>query len=148
MTAYKLHDRLGYKVSRLARLMESRLERMLADLGITRLMWCVLCGVGLEDVRTPSDLADYIGITRPAVSRLLRTMQTKGLIRRNGHDSDGRGVRVALTEDGLQTLTQARRAVEILNAHFTDKLGTEALDQVKAGLDRLSDGEDTKLTRL
>ena len=78
MADFQLHQRLGYKVSRLSRIMQSRLERLIAEQGLTRLMWCVLTGIGDEGVSTPSELADYIGITRPATSRLLREMGGQG----------------------------------------------------------------------
>jgi len=42
---YLLHQRLGWRVSRLARIMQSRLEEVLARDNLTRLMWVVLCGL-------------------------------------------------------------------------------------------------------
>ena len=77
---YSLHSRLGYKASRLARLMEVRLEGMIIELGLTRMMCCVFSGVGLERVKTPSALARYISIARPTVSRVLSDMEKRGLI--------------------------------------------------------------------
>lgn len=145
---YALHGRLGYKVSRLARLMQGRLERGLAPFGLTRLMWCVLIGIADEGVETPSGLAGYLGITRPATSRLLREMETRGLLRRDGHEGDGRGRRLALTPRGHGALEAARQAVADVRAHFAAKLTPGELDAMLGMLDRLAAGEDAALTRL
>lgn len=148
MPDYELHKRLGYRVSRLSKIMQSRLERLIAKQGLTRLMWCVLTGVGEEAVTTPSDLADYIGITRPATSRLLREMEAKGMVSRNGSDADGRGRTVALTALGRQLQEAARPSVEDVNAHFTAKLKPDELAALLACIERLVAGEDERITRL
>ncbi|WP_136658929.1 MarR family winged helix-turn-helix transcriptional regulator [Nitratireductor sp. XY-223] len=145
---YRLHTRLGYKVSRLARLMEAQLDEMISPFGVTRLMWCILSGVGLEDVRTPSALADYVGIARSAVSRALRTMEDMGLISRCGADGDGRGVEIRLTERGRSVMEQCRPLVEQLNDHFTDKIAQDELAAVLRLVDALSAGETRELARL
>ncbi|WP_419910982.1 MarR family winged helix-turn-helix transcriptional regulator [Hoeflea sp.] len=145
---YRLHARLGYKVSRLARLMETQLEEMLNPFGITRLMWCILSGVGLEDIKTPSALASYVGIARSAVSRALRTMEETGLITRCGAGGDGRGVEIGLTEKGKAVLEQCRPLVERLNEHFTGKIEENELQSVLRLVDALSAGETRELSRL
>lgn len=147
MTRYRLHQRLGYRASRLARIMQTRLEALIAEHGLTRLMWCVLTGVGEEGVRTPSDLADYVGVTRPAVSRLLRVLEQKGMLRRiNGEGRDGRAVRIELTPYGDEVTRRTRVAVDRLNAHFTGKLSPDHLAAVLSGLEILAAGEDAELT--
>lgn len=145
---YRLHSRLGYKVSRLARVMEARLEAMIGELGITRIMWCVLSGVGLEGIRTPSAMADYIGVARPTVSRVLRDMERRGLIRRNGTQSDGRAIEIELTGEGRRALDRCRPLVDRLNDHFVAKLNEADLSMVLSRLDALAEGETRELTSL
>ncbi|MCP4318291.1 MAG: winged helix-turn-helix transcriptional regulator [Hyphomicrobiales bacterium] len=145
---YRLHERLGYKVSCLARLMETQLEEMISPFGITRLIWCILSGVGLEDVKTPSELADYVGIARSAVSRALRTMEEMELITRCGAEKDGRGVEIVLTEKGRDVMEKCRPLVERLNDHFTTKLANGDLEAVLVNIDELSAGETRELSRL
>lgn len=145
---YSLHRRLGYKVSKLARLMEARLEGMISELGVTRMMWCVLSGVGLENVNTPSDLALYIGIARPTVSRVLRDMESKGLICRSGAEGDGRGIEISLTAKGQAALQRCKPLVDDLNTHFVAKIDRCHLEQILNHLDTLADGETRELTRI
>jgi len=149
MTEFLLHQRLGYRVSRLARIMQSRLEAELAEHGLTRLMWTVLCGLGEDGITRPSDLAEYIGITRPATSRLLRTMEERGLVvRSEAEGADGRCVRLALTEEGRRIIQTSRPRVSAMTAHFTAKLPPERLALVLESLAILAEGEGADLTRL
>ncbi|MGB3279975.1 MAG: MarR family transcriptional regulator [Pseudorhodobacter sp.] len=122
MTEFHLHNRLGFRVSRLAQIMQSRLEALLVPLGLTRLSWCVLTGVEDERITTPSDLAAYIGITRPTMSRLLRGLEARGLITRKAGQDDGRGVVLELTPQGRTAHQAARAHVEAEGAHFAAKL--------------------------
>ncbi|MCB1361908.1 MAG: MarR family transcriptional regulator [Rhodobacteraceae bacterium] len=140
MAGYRLHNRLGYRVSRLARLMQARHEAALPK-GLTRLGATVLAGLGDEGVTTPSDLAAYVGITRPAMSRLLKGLEGKGLIARAPAGSDGRQTEVALTDAGLGALAQVRVASDALQAHFAAKLSPDDLTHLTRTLARLAEGE-------
>ncbi|MFT6657400.1 MarR family winged helix-turn-helix transcriptional regulator [Maritalea sp.] len=145
---YTLHNRVGFKVTRLARIMEARLEKQLSVHGVTRLMWCVLRGVGMEDVNTPSGLADYICIARPAVSRLLKSMEERGFVERSGIYDDKRFTEVVLTELGEEKMKACHILVRALNDHFAQKLDVETYRVLMSAIDVLTEGEDVKLMRL
>ena len=148
MTHYRLHDRLGYRVSRLARIMQTRLEAVLAEEGLTRMMWLVLTGLGEDGVRTPSELADYIGITRPAASRLLRRMEDRGFVVRADGDGDGRSIALGLTEAGREVVDRARPRVDDMTTHFVSKLDPATHSVLMNGLARLAEGETGDFTEL
>lgn len=134
--------RLGQRVSRLARIMQVQLEGDLAPPGLTRLGALVLSGIGDEGLCTPSDLADHAGITRPALSRLLRGLEHRGLITRSpGQAGDGRQTAVALTPEGTAALVRVRAAFDAVQDHFAAKLTPEVLVALAATLDTLAAGE-------
>lgn len=145
---YRLHNRIGFKVTRLARIMEARLEKGLSRHGITRLMWCVLCGVGLENVKTPSTLAEYIGIARPAISRLLKSMEERGLVERTSPDDDKRYTELALTALGREKLKTCHVLVRELNDHFAGKIDSGIYENFMETIDALTEGEKVQLMRL
>jgi MarR family transcriptional regulator for hemolysin len=145
---FTLHNRVGFKVTRLARIMEARLEKQLSVHGVTRQMWCVLRGVGMEDVNTPSGLADYVCIARPAVSRLLKQMEARGFVERSGIYDDKRYTEVVLTELGEEKMKVCHVLVRELNDHFANKLDANTYDILMDAIDVLTDGEDVKLMRL
>jgi DNA-binding MarR family transcriptional regulator len=141
MTDYQLHSRLGYRISRLSQIMQSRLESQIADLGLSRLMWCALTGIADEAVTTPSALADYIGVTRPAMSRLLRGLEAKGYVMRKQGQGDGRGVILALTPTGRSAHAAARIQVDAQNDYFLAKLSKDQREALMQALSALSMGE-------
>jgi MarR family transcriptional regulator, transcriptional regulator for hemolysin len=148
MPRYRLHNRLGYRVSRLARIMQARLEAVLAEEGLTRMTWLVLTGIGEDGVRAPSELAGYIGITRPAASRLLKRMEERGFVIRTGCEGDGRSVELGLTPAGRAVLDRARPHVDAVTAHFAGKLDGATHAALMDGLARLAEGERGDFTSL
>ena len=144
-SSYQLRDGLGYRVSRLARVMERHFEGRLAGLGITRLMWCVLPTVGLEGITRPSEIADHIGVDRTALSRVLRELEAKGLVRRSRDDSDGRSTQVALTEPGRACLERALPQSMGTTNHFSGKLSEKEAEVFRSLVDKLLAGEEGAL---
>jgi DNA-binding MarR family transcriptional regulator len=49
-----------------------------------------------------SDLATYLGLDKSTISGLVDRAEKRGLLRRTPNPSDGRGVDVALTEEGIE----------------------------------------------
>ena len=143
--SYQLRDGLGYRVSRLARVMERDFERRLAGLGITRLMWCVLPSVGLEGISRPSAIAEHIGVDRTALSRVLRDLEAKGLISRSRDDCDGRSTQVALTEAGQACLARALPQSMGTTSHFSGKLSAKETEVFRSLIDKLLAGEEGAL---
>jgi MarR family transcriptional regulator for hemolysin len=145
MTEHFLRNRLGFRVSRLAQIMQSRLEGLLAPLGLTRLMWCALTGIEDEGVTAPSDLAAYIGITRPTMSRLLRGLEARGYVMRGPGQGDGRGVALSLTPVGRAAHQVARRHVDTEATHFAAKLTATQHAALMAAIALLDEGETRTL---
>ncbi|MFM2475330.1 MarR family winged helix-turn-helix transcriptional regulator, partial [Burkholderia cenocepacia] len=103
------------------RLAEARLERRRESLAqpsaIERsvLRW-VFERADEHDPATPSDLAEHVGLTRPAMSILLRRMESGGLVVLRPHPGDGRSKIVLPMSrndhlDGDDALTDDIRAV-------------------------------------
>jgi len=143
--SYQLRDGLGYRVSRLARVMERDFEHRLSGLGITRLMWCVLPTVGLEGIVRPSEIAGHIGVNRTALSRVLRELEAKGLVRRDRDGSDGRSTFVALTDKGQSCLQAALPQSMGTTRHFSSKLSKEEAEVFRRLVDKLLAGEEGAL---
>ncbi|WP_342074926.1 MarR family winged helix-turn-helix transcriptional regulator [Yoonia sp. SS1-5] len=145
---YHLHDRLGFKLTRLSRLMQGRLEAGLAEHDLTRLKWCILSGVGIEGHNAPSELADHIGITRPAISRLLKAMIKDGLIERSLVEDDGRSRQISVTALGSKKLDACWPMVEANQEHFLNKLSEAQKDALNDALRDMIAGEADMLEDL
>ena len=78
----------------------------LRPMGLSPSAWNVLVALHNTEGRTlePCQLAQRLLISRPSVTGLLDTLQTKGLIERQPHADDRRRVLVCLTDAGLEQL--------------------------------------------
>lgn len=144
---YRLHDSVLYQMTLTSRLQERRLEEGLKALGLTRITWCVLLAVAQEDMRRPSEIADFIGIDRTAASRALRGMDSAGLIARESGAPDRRTTRVGLTEKGQALLARAVPVAEENNRHFMARLAPEEAEELARLMARMRAGEARDLPR-
>lgn len=94
-----------------------------------------------QDPATPSDLAEHVGLTRPAMSILLRRMESTGLVVLRPHPGDGRSkIVLPLSRndhlDGDDALTDDIRAVAArLSSHEAD-LVVDFLEGLREVIDR------------
>ena len=58
-----------------------------------------------------TDLAEYIGVSLPSMSKLVDALAVRNLIDRQPDPGDRRRVRLFLTEEGMALLMKAREAV-------------------------------------
>ncbi|MCY0150372.1 hypothetical protein OEG84_22355 [Hoeflea sp. G2-23] len=145
---YQLRGGLGFRFTRTSRLMEQHYERLLGELGLSRIMWCVLVMRGLYGIQSPSAMADYLGVDRAVISRVLGSMDRKGMISRIPLDGDKRGRDVHLTDLGKQKLDAfLPRAMETAN-YFRSKLTEDEFQQLNVILDKMMEGEDGALPSL
>lgn len=144
---YRLHDSLLYQLTLTSRLQERRLEDGLRRLGLTRATWCVLLAVHVERLTRPSEIAEFIGIDRTAISRALRQMEAAGWIARSGGTKDRRTTTVEITPEGAALVSRATPVAEDNARHFLSKLpggGERALQDLMA---RMREGEKQNLQR-
>lgn len=137
---YRLHDSLGFRLSRAARIQERRLDHRLKRLGLTRVTWCVLLAVGNENLKQPTEIAGFAGVDRTAIWRALRQMQAAGLIDRISAHADGRKRAVVLTAKGEDCLNRGSPLAAANNAAMLERLGETDVEHMKALLDRLIEG--------
>jgi DNA-binding MarR family transcriptional regulator len=118
---------VGFLVWQLSARWQLELDHALAPLGLTAAQYAVLAS--LYAVATtghaPSqrELADFSGLDRIHVSKLVRALERAGMVARQQHPSDTRAVAVSITDAGRQTVTAARRKVVALEEQRLRPLG-------------------------
>lgn len=75
----------------------------------------------LEAGLTPSECADHAGVSRGTITGLLDGLERQGLIKREPHPTDGRMMRIHLSEAGLNLLETVlpehfERTAELMSA--------------------------------
>lgn len=143
---YALHASLGYQATLTSRAFERRLEERLRILGLSRLSWCILLAVGEEQMKSPSDIAGFIGIDRTAMSRALKSLEADKLLVRSESRDDRRRTCVTLTATGSALLSRAIIQAQENAGHFTAKLSEEEQGQLSELLTKLRAGEERLLS--
>lgn len=145
---YDLHRSLGYRMTYVARLNERRFEGMIAEHDLSRLAWCVLCALVYEDLSRPSDIADFIGVDRAAISRIIGQMEAKGLITRRLAREDARARAIGITALGRKRLAGGTAAAEDNAAHLRGQLTAKEYAALDAIVTKLMKGDDSPLKGL
>lgn len=145
---YQLHERIGYKLGRLTKLMLAIVDAGLAQHGISRMQWGVLAGVELEKHSSPSELAEYMGVSRPAISRVLKNMEMEQLIERDVIGDDGRTRLLTVTNKGRTKIEAGWEHIKSTETHFLAKLNAEQIATLNDIVVLMIDGEKVELEDL
>jgi MarR family transcriptional regulator, organic hydroperoxide resistance regulator len=113
------------------------------DHGITMSVGYILLHIDKDG--TPStQLGPKMGMEPTSLSRTLKTMEEKNLIRREEDKIDKRIVRIFLTEEGLKARYIARDVVFELNNKLSSKFSQEQIEnfhEVMIQIDKVMDDE-------
>lgn len=82
-----------------------------------------------DDGITVSRIAEIMDITPPAVSRTLKSLDGKGLIKRSANVLNRRSTMVALTENGKKVLNLAQENLLGLMDYIREKMGSERVNE-------------------
>jgi DNA-binding MarR family transcriptional regulator len=115
-------ESLGYLLWQVSMLWQRKMKRGLDGIGLTHTQFVLLAALGwlsrAGGTVTQVDVANHSNIDRMMTSKVLRTLQTKGLVSRIGHRTDTRAKSLSLTLDGERTLQLAIGIVQQVDNDF------------------------------
>jgi DNA-binding MarR family transcriptional regulator len=118
---------IGSLLWRLTMRWRAAVDRALVPVGLTHAQYSLLASLyGLSrSGTTPSQraLADFAELDTVYVSKLIRSLEAAGLVRRDTHPDDVRAVQLSLTDSGLATVRQAIEIVHKLHRDLTAPIG-------------------------
>lgn len=79
---------------------------------------------------TVTQLAHRLSISNPAASKMLRSLEEKGYIRRLPDPEDRRITYIALSPEGCQALDQARRQANQMASRLVTRMGEHEMDEL------------------
>ncbi len=94
---------------------------------ITMSMGFVLLNINSEEGTPATKIAPLMGLEARSLTRLLKTMEEKGLINREGDASDKRMVRIVLTKEGKKKKEKSREVVLRFNEVVREKIEAQQL---------------------
>lgn len=112
------------------------IRRMLSDTGITEQQWRVLRVLAERGPLDTSRLASHACLLLPSVTRIVRSMRARGLVRQTPDAGDRRRLIVAITEKGQEIIDDNTAEAQRIVEGYKARLGPE---RYEALLDLLED---------
>ena len=117
----------GSLVWHLAMRWRTEVDRAVAHLGLTHAQYSLLASLHAMAARgtepTQRELAGYATLQPIYVSKLVRSLESLGLVTRRPDGRDSRALRLTLTDAGAATASEARAVVAALDRQLTAPLG-------------------------
>jgi DNA-binding MarR family transcriptional regulator len=122
------NDSPGYLLGQLTMLWQRKLKKVLDPLDLTQTQFVLLAALGWLSKKSNSvtqvDIANQSNADRMMVSKVLRTLEEKGFITRQEHETDTRAKTIRLTTNGEVVLQKAIIVVENADLDFFSTLET------------------------
>lgn len=107
-----------------------RFRAMLRDRGLTEQQWRVVRVLAEHESLEISQLATHSFLLPPSLSRILKFLASRRLIRRQAVDGDQRRVEVSLTQPGRRLFRQVAPASEAIYRELEQAFGEERLEEL------------------
>ncbi|MGO9741801.1 MAG: MarR family winged helix-turn-helix transcriptional regulator [Roseiarcus sp.] len=131
---------IGYLLRQANGAFRVRLERALADLGITQPQFAVLTMIAADPGISGADLARTSLLTPPTVSVIVANLRRAGLVEDAPHPTHGRIRRLDLTISGQTTLELCKARVGALERRLTEGLSPAEQATVRRWLTHIAIG--------
>lgn len=123
----------GYWLRMVSNAVSQEFARKIAAEGVTVAEWTFLRALYDADAMAPSALADRMGMSRGAISKLADRLVDKRLVSRGDHADDGRMQTLTLTAAGRDKVPALAALADRNDAEYFGVLS----DDERAALDRL-----------
>lgn len=122
---------LGYWLRQVSNHVSHAFARKVEREGVTVAEWVVMRELYDQAEVAPSRLAERLGLTRGAISKLADRLLAKGLIVRRENETDARAHLLALSQDGRALVPRLAALADQNDAEFFDHLTPEERETVE-----------------
>ena len=128
----KPEESTGLLLWQLTNFWQREIKKVLEPFGLTHSQFVLLANIHWLSIEkqdvTQVLLSNQTKIDPMTTSTVLRTLQSRGLVKRQEHSVDTRAKTVTLTEEGTETVKKAITTVEQFDKDFFSKLGSNQKD--------------------
>lgn len=135
---------LGYLLRQAAGAFRTRMERALADLGVTQAQFAVLTMVAAYPGVSNADLARLSLLTPQTVSVIVANLKRSGALASKPHAVHGRIRHLALTTNGEKILARCKARVQALEQQLVADVSAKEEQTIRRWLVRVAVGSGTK----
>ncbi|MCD0466932.1 MarR family winged helix-turn-helix transcriptional regulator [Flavobacterium sp. ENC] len=140
-------DSPGYLLGQLTMLWQRKQKKVLDPLDLTQTQFVLLAALGWlsknSNAVTQIDIANQSNSDRMMVSKVLRTLEEKGFVTRQEHETDTRAKTIRLTDTGEAVLQKAIIEIENADLDFFSSLD-ENLSSFNSNMVKLIDTNKTE----
>jgi DNA-binding MarR family transcriptional regulator len=129
-----LEAHLGYWLRFVSNQVSHSFSLKLAERGVTVAEWVVLRELYECEATMPSALAERIGMTRGAISKLADRLEAKALLTRTVSEEDRRYQALAITTKGRALLPTLAALADDNDAAFFGHLGAAEQEKIKSAM--------------
>ncbi|WP_430514581.1 homoprotocatechuate degradation operon regulator HpaR [Pannonibacter phragmitetus] len=115
---------------------------MLAAHDLTEQQWRVIRVLGERGTLDASEVADRAFILAPSLTRIIRTLEERGLILKERGETDGRRVMLSLMPEGLRIIGEVAPESRQIYASLEARFGADWIADLLDRLELLSDFND------
>jgi DNA-binding MarR family transcriptional regulator len=134
-----LETHLGYWLRRVSNRVSAEFARALQSRGVSVAEWVALSEIGQRAETRPAELADALGMTRGAISKVLDKLEARDWIARRELAEDHRVQLLSLTRQGRRALPQLAEIADRNDARFFDCLDAGERVELRRLLAKLSE---------
>ena len=120
-------DSPGFLLWQVSHLWQRKIKAALDPLGLTHVQFVLLASVAWlsheDDALTQVRLAAHAKTDVMMTSKVVRTLESKGLLQRTAHPADTRAKSLATTTEGHELLSRAIKVVNEVDREFFAALG-------------------------
>jgi DNA-binding MarR family transcriptional regulator len=135
----QLEDHLGYLLRRVSNAVSNAFARALQEKHTSVAEWVLLRELHERGQTGPGELADSLGLTRGAVSKIVDKLDAKGWIQTEAKEGDSRFRLLSLTRAGRRSLPVLAEIADQNDALYFDCLSAEEKSVLQELLTKLAD---------
>ncbi|WFS25067.1 MULTISPECIES: MarR family winged helix-turn-helix transcriptional regulator [Rhizobium] len=132
---------LGYLLRQAAAAHRLKMDRALADLGITPPQLLVMTLIANNPGSSNADIARLASLTTPTVTVILKNLAVRGVFHTKRHRIDKRIKLLQLSKDGEVILAECRKRAVIVEKELESQLVPADINVIKKWLQSASDAE-------
>lgn len=133
---HSLHDHIGFWLNKFGQEVAVSFQARLAKENITGPQWCILITIYNDDGASVVEIANFIGIDKGAISRVVDQLVTMGLIK-IAEGQDRRSKTLALTDKGEKLTVKLAEQANINDEVFFAVLSSAEKKQLQSILKKL-----------
>lgn len=127
---------LLYMVKQVELVVRSHLDELVRPSGITALQYTALTVLERHDGLSAAQLARDSFVTAQSIADLVRSLETRGLVRRERNPRNRRELLILLTEEGRELLARHEGPVRELEERMVRDLTAHQTEQFRQALTR------------